>query len=330
MTSTRLRLAALCAAALVTWLSLDGPIWSATAASRHSPAVSSPVTAWWTTANLGSGVAVPGPLLGASGKQLPVEGSNALPSVSGVSTAPLSSIAVAGVRWRLPVGDVPSSMSLAIAGSAPPFVTVQACQATSSFGAVYGGPYADVPKYSCAHAVDGVVKGGRLTFAGIGKLAAGRTLSVLLVPGPLDRMIFSSPSASSLIVTPARPTRPPPACACGIPSRSGAGNGAATSGVGSGGGGESGPLPAISPAPPQVGPAPSAPAPVVAGSTGGGTQAAALSRTLPRWHRWLAAAVIALEVLVFAATRRSTGRNPNPGRGIGRFIAERDTTPIRL
>ncbi|MGN6474020.1 MAG: hypothetical protein ACTHK4_10300 [Mycobacteriales bacterium] len=320
--STRLRLAALGAAATVTWLSFDGPIGPASAS-----ATAAPVTAWWTTANLGSGVAVPGALLGASGKELAVEGSNALPPVSAVSKAPLSSIAVTAIRWRLHAGEVPASLSLAIAGSPPPFVTVQACQVTASFGSVYGGPYADVPSYSCAHAVDGVAKGAQLTFPGIGKLASGRTLSVLLLPGPLDHVVFAPPSASSLVVKPASVPRPPPAgCACpGVASGGpkGGGNGVGSATV-------SGPLPSISAAPPQVGPAPSAPAPVVAGSTNGTTQAAALSKALPRWRRWLAAGVIALEVLVFAATRRSSGKGEDPGRGIGRFIAQRETSPIRL
>lgn len=318
--STRLRLSALAAAALVTWLSLDGPIWPAGAA-----ATAAPVTAWWTTANLGHGLAAPAALFGASGKQLPVEGSNALPPVSAVSTAPLSSIAVAAIRWRLSPGEVASSLSLTIAGSPPPFLAVQACRATSSFAAVSGGPYADVPKYSCAHAIDGVVKSGRLTFAGIGKLASGNSLSVLLLPGPLDRVVFAPPTVSSLAVTASSVPRQKRPCAC-LPKGGGAGG----SGHSPGGVTGPGPLPAISPPPAQVGPAPTAPPPVVAGPTGGSTQAAALSQSLPRWHRWLAAAVIALEVLVFAATRRSTGRDPNPGRGIGRFIAQRDTSPIRL
>jgi len=322
--STRLRLAAVSAAAVVTWLSLAGPIGSATASSPRLRSLPAPVTAWWTTANLGSGVAVPGSVLGASGKELLVEGSNALPAVSAVSTAPISSIAVAGIRWQLPAGAVPASLSLSMAGSPPPFVTVQACQATSSFAAVYGGPYADVPSYSCATPIDGVVKGGALTFPGIGKLASGNTLSVVLLPGPLDRVVFSPPSVSSLVVTKTSVPREPPHCAC--PPVSG---GAHRSGQGTGGAAAPGPPPSVPPAPQTSSPASGGPPPVVAG-TGVAAKPAALSQSLPRWRRWLAAGVIGLEVLVFIAAQRSAGREKTPSRGIGRFVAAREAPPISL
>ncbi len=318
--STRLRLAALGAAATVTWLSLGGPIWSAAASSPPAP-----VTAWWTTANLGSGVAVPGALLGASGKQLAVEGSNALPPVSGVSTAPLSSLAVAGIRWQLPAGVVPVSLSLSFAGSPPPFTSVQACRATSSFTSVYGGPYADVPSYSCANAVDGVVKSGKLTFAGIAKLASGRTLSVMLLPGPLDRAVFDPPSLTSLAITAAPTThRPPPA---GVGGSVGRGAPPPPAG-GSGSPGAPGPLPSI-PSAPQTSPLAGGPPPVVAGS-GQAAQPVALTEFLPRWHRWLAGTVIGLEAAIFLATRRPEDDKSKPPRGIGRFTADRDAPPMSL
>jgi hypothetical protein len=321
-------LAALAAAILVTWLSLAGPIGPATASSDR--AVGAPVTAWWTNANVGRGVAVPGTLLGASGKQLPVEGSNALPAVAAVSSAPLSSLAVAGVRWHLPQGAVPASLSFALAATPPPFVTVQACRATATFAAVYGGPYADVPSYSCTGAVDGVLKNGRLTFPGIGKLATAGTLSVLLLPGPLDRVVLAPPSASSLVLaaTPAQSQR-----SAAVTAASTTGRGAGTESRPStpaGGASSPGPLPSVPPAS-QGGPSVSAPAPIVAGSSSSGLGRVAASEVLPRWRRYLALSVIALEIaVVMVLLRRPGGREAKPARGIGRFVADREAPPIHL
>jgi hypothetical protein len=325
--SARLRLAALAAAAAVTWLSLDGPIGPAVAATQR-PA---PITAWWTTANLGHGVAVPGSVLGASGKQLLVEGSNAVPAVSAVSTAPVSSIAVAAIRWQLPAGRTASAVALPMAGSAPPFVTVQACRATATFKPVYGGPYADVPHYTCAGAIDAVVKSGRLVFPGVAKLVTGNTLSLLLLPGPLDRVALAPPTAASLaLVSTARPSRGRPT-AGGLPSGGGHHAPSAAAGTAAGAG-ATGPasLPAVPPAP-QTEPPASAPPPVVAGA--GGAQAApvALTSPAPRWRRWVAFAVVMLEVAVFAVTRRRpAAASATSGRGIGRFVAPRETPAARL
>jgi hypothetical protein len=247
--------------------------------------------------------------------------------VSAVSNAPLSSVAVAAIRWQLPLGVVPSALSLTIAGSPPPFVTVEACQVTSSFAAVYGGAYAEVPSYSCDHPVDGVVKGGNLVFAGIGKLASGSTLSILLLPGGLDRVVFAPPSLSSLVVSTAQPSRHR------LPSGGAAGSSATTTSSPGGGAAAAGPgpLPPVTPAAPQAGPAASPPPPVVAGPGGPAVRPAALSESLPGWRRWLAASVIALEVAVFIAVQTRRGKaEANPGRGIGRFVAERESAPIRL
>jgi hypothetical protein len=56
----------------------------------------------------------------------------------------------------------------------------------------------------------------------------------------------------------------------------------------------------------------------------------ALGETLPRWHRWLAGTVIGLEAAIFLATRRPEDSERKPSRGIGRFVADRETPPIHL
>jgi hypothetical protein len=323
--------------------------WAPATAAAKTPAhttPSKPVTAWWTATSPGHGVpGLPGSP-DVSGHQLLVQGSNAVPSLSLLGSAPTSSQAVSAVRWTLPAGRRAASVQVKLAGQAPPAVSIEACQITSSFKPVSGGPYSQVPSFTCAHAVDASLKGSTVTFTGVGRLAKHHVLSILLVPGPLDRVVIAPPSASALTLAkptaktpkPTKPTTPPTSSGGGSQAGSGGSGPASSTPTGGGSGGFTAPAPpgnSSVAAPPAKGQPPQ-----VAGS-GSGTSAPSTASNpaadvlpAPGWRRVVAWLVIAAEVLGFALLQL---RRKQPvlvdgagGRGIGRFVRERDSQPISL
>lgn len=345
--------AGLCLAATTTVAWADPPAEVTLAhAGRQSPSnPAKPTTAWWTVTSPGHGL--PGlPTSPDVGKdQLLVQGSNAVPAVGALGAAPTSSQAVSAIRWRIPAGRTPTAVTLTIAGQAPPAVSIQACRITADFKPVSGGPYSQVPAHTCAHPVDATLKGSTVTFAGVGRLAQGHALSILLVPGPLDREVIAQPGPSALTLAKAKPRAkqkkptPPPTNpgAKPSPAHPGTGAGAPPGGpaVGGGGGGGGG---FAAPAPPgnaAVAP-PKGQSPQVAGTgsgaappaTGNAAPAAAL---LPAagWRRLVAGLIVAAEVAVFALLQLRRPRvvpegEPVTGRGVGRFVRERSGGPVTL
>ncbi|MBV9870515.1 MAG: hypothetical protein JO214_07820 [Frankiaceae bacterium] len=342
-----LRLGALVAATTVTWLVTAVPSAATPSSNRHraTATAATPTASWWTSANLGRGLPSLPTNPDASGHQLAIEGSNALPAIGGISTAPTSAEAVAAISWQIPAGSKATSLSLALAGSAPPAVSVEACRITGKFTVAYGGPYSAVPRYTCAHAVDGALRGGKLTFDGVGSLARGGLLSVLLLPGPLDKLVLAPPTAAdvrlgTVTVTHHRhrtehhqPTHHKHHHATGghhhaTKHHAPPGGGGSVVGPATGGG----KLPPVKAA--HGGAAPTGgSAPVVAGSASPAPVARQVETALPTSRRIIALAVIALEIAVFAVTRRRTAPAADGAgdeRGIGRFVAERAAPPVRL
>jgi hypothetical protein len=338
----RLRVGSLLAALAVVWLVTAGPSVATPDAPRH-PAVTAaaPKAGWWSSANLGHHLPTLPINPDVSGHQLAVEGSNAIPAVVGVSTAPTSSEAVAAIRWPIPAGSRATTVSLPIAGSAPPAVSVEACRITGNFAVAYGGPYSAVPAYTCAHAVGGTLDGNRLAFDNIGTLARGGQLSVLLVPGPLDKLVLAPPTAAALKlatiqVSHHRRHHTTRHHRGGSTHHHQGTRGHRHPGSTPPGGAGPSKLPPVKASHGGL-PSGGGSAPVVAGSTTPSPAPAALKEpatALPRWRRIVAVAVIAAEVLVFLATRRrpqpAGGEHAAGSRGIGRFVADRATPPVHL
>jgi hypothetical protein len=167
------------------------------------------VVAWWSATQVHPALPVVAPP-DVGPRDLYVAGANAVPStVAGFG--PTGPVAVAGLRFRLPPGSAATQLALRLSGQHPPAVTVTACRALRPFTQVYGGAWADVPPYDCTEAGTArLTADGRLVLDGVDRLRRGRELDVVLVPGPLDRVVLAAPDARTLTVTnpPTTPTAP--------------------------------------------------------------------------------------------------------------------------
>ena len=270
------------------------------------------VAAWWNSANLGDPAPAPPPPPDVNAGDLLVQGSNTVPAPGDpVTSAPGSAQAVAGLEFDLQPTDVVGALTLDIDGTAPPQVSVVACRATARFTNVENGPWSRAPAYDASACTPGALKDGKVVFADISKLVQDSQLAVVLLPGPVDRVVFAKPGPNALEVTHAG------SVGSGAPAF---GSGTGGSSGGSFGGGA--PAPASGPSvsgPTGVDLPPAASTstggdvpPVVAGSSApapatsqAASSAAAASGGLSTSaRRWLALVIIALEVVGFAALRR--------------------------
>jgi hypothetical protein len=287
--------------------------WPA-AAHAQAPEVS----AWWNAANAGDPAPAPPVPPDVKDGDLLVQGSNTAPA-SPLGAAPATSQAVAGLSFELQPSDTVGALTLTIDGSPPPQVSVVVCKAAGSFTSTSNGAWSQVPPYDASKCVPGKLKDSDVVFDQVGDLVDNVRLSVVVLPGPLDRVVFKAPNDQTLDVT------------------HGTGLGAAApplgAGVGAAPGGAGPAAPASSPvggsgvvAPTTTGGAlpggatttdPGA-APVVAGSGAApaagqpqGTRPVAASGGLGTGaRRGIALGVIALEVLGFALIARAPAAAP--------------------
>ncbi len=158
------------------------------------------VSAWWNAANLGDPAPVPPAPPDVKQGDLLVQGSNPAPIPSVLGTAPAGSQAVAGVSFELPPSSLVGALTLAIDGTAPPQVSVVACRATETFTSDDNGPWSHVPPYDGNACVPGKLKGTDVVFSDVAKLVLHNKLQVVLLPGPVDRVVFKPPNDSTLAV----------------------------------------------------------------------------------------------------------------------------------
>lgn len=278
------------------------------------------VVGWWSTANRNAALpAVAPPDVGA--KDLYVSGANAAVAQLGQSVA--APVAIAALRFRLPDGADAKQLRLRLAGTHPPAVTMTACRALESFTAAHGGPWDKAPAYDCTTSGTArLTSDGQVVIDDVDGLRDGSTLAVVLVPGPLDRVVIAPPDARTLSVTgstmPAGGLAPTPSSP---PAAASVGTAASTSQ----------PDPVALPAGPPPGmQAPSAAAPVVAAPERAPGATAPAAEKLPArpWQALLLTMLIAL--LAFVALVRQWGRGEVAGsaavRGVGRFRGERSGT----
>ena len=279
------------------------------------------VAAWWNAANLGDPAPAPPAPPDVNAGDLLVQGSNTAPSPGApVGSGPGSAQAVAGLEFDLQPTDVVGALTLGIDGTAPPQVSVVACRATAQFTNVENGPWSRVPAYDANACAAGALKDGKVVFADVSKLVQDSQLSVVLLPGPVDRVVFAKPGPNALAVTHAGGVgSSAPAFGSGTgggPSGSFGGGGGSVPASGPSGGGAVAPVlpPSSSTATGMDVP------PVVAGNTSAApgsaapaTRPAAASTGLSTsTRRWLAMLIIGLEVLGFLALSRLPSAAPLP------------------
>jgi hypothetical protein len=308
---TRLRAAAgLAAVALVAGA-------AAASAAPAAPSVGPVAVGWWSNANRIAGApAVAPPDVGP--KDLYVAGSNSLP---GALTDPTGAgpTAIAALQFRLPEGSALEQLHLTLSGVHPPAVTLTACRATETFAPAYDGAWADAPAYDCSDSGTArLAADGSVVIDGLDGLQDDRDVSVVLVPGPLDRVVLAPPDGHTGVLT-ARPGPVDAAPGAGAPlPPAGPSDGfpAAVGAVGTG----TAVLPGA-PASPAAAPAVAAPAgPVTAPSP------TTLSRpALPTrpWPALLATLLVALAAFVPMVRPLRAPAATGGTRGVGRFRSER-------
>jgi hypothetical protein len=164
------------------------------------------VAAWWSTTNVGNGTPTPPAPPDVPAGDLLVQGSNGNGSAPAlpVSGAPATSQAVAALSFELPDGATVGALTLTIDGTAPPSApTIVACKATKKFFAEDNGPWTDVPPSDCSQTSTPKLSsdGKNLVFDDISKLVGNGQLSIVLLPGAVDRVVIKKPDDSALSVT---------------------------------------------------------------------------------------------------------------------------------
>lgn len=159
--------------------------------------------AWWNSANLGDPAPAPPAPPDVKSGDLLVQGSNpvAAPVSNPLGAAPATTQAVAGVAFDVQPGALVNSLTLQIDGTAPPQVSVVACRTTETFTSDDNAPWSEVPSYDGNSCVPGQLKGNAVVFTDVGKLVLNNTLSVLILPGPVDRIVFKQPGNATLNVS---------------------------------------------------------------------------------------------------------------------------------
>lgn len=272
------------------------------------------VAAWWNAANAGDPAPAPPVPPDVKDGDLLVQGSNPAPTPlpDPLGQAPVTTQAVAGVAFDLQAGALVNGLTLQIDGTPPPQVSVVACRTTERFTSDENGPWSEVPPYDGNSCVPGKLKGDAVAFTDIGKLVLNDSLSVLILPGPVDRIVFKQPGPSTLDVSSGGGVG-----AAAPPIGAGTGSTTTTGGKGSSGTASVGGT-AVAPPPtstnlPSTGTAPApdtGQAPVVAGSQPGTPIAsrpvAAVSSGLSTKNRRIVAlVVIAAEVVGYALLMRN-------------------------
>ncbi len=166
------------------------------------------VVGWWSVTNVHPALPALVPP-DAGSRDLYVAGAQGLPSAAG----PAGPVAIAALGFRLPEGATVDALELRLAGTHPPAVTLTACRALRPFTSAYAGAWADAPTYDCTDAGTAqLAADGTVLIEGVERLRRGRDLAVVLVPGPLDRVVVAPPDDETLTATtPAVAPSPAPA-----------------------------------------------------------------------------------------------------------------------
>lgn len=291
-------------------------------ADAPAPTQGPVVVAWWSASNRDT----PAPQVvppDVGPHDLYVAGSQAvrLPASPPVALGQVGPVALAGLLFQLPDGVRARSLTLHLAGVAPPAVSLTACRALQDFAPAYDGRWAEVPPYDCTQA--GTARlgtDGTVVVDGVDALQRDGEVALVLVPGPLDRVVLAAPGTDALSVEagPVEHAAPAPSLTP-EPAPQALDAGALPAGAA--------PVPAsLLPAPP-VAAAPVAPAPALAAPRAAALPARALATVPPTrpWPTLLATLLLALLAFVPITGVRGRGDVSGP-RGVGRLRSERTGT----
>ena len=176
-------------------LALGGVLVAGSGAAAQAP----DATGWWSFASRAGQQAPPPPDMQEG--DLLVQGGDlggAAPDL-GLPTAPT---AVAALRFTVPDGATVGPLSLAV-GDGAQAADVRAYPVKNDdWKPSQGGPLADAPEASPQRYSSGVLDGAQLVFRDIARLLSdeGR-LSVVLIPGAMDRVVIKKPTTGALAVT---------------------------------------------------------------------------------------------------------------------------------
>lgn len=259
----------------------------------------------------------------------------ALPDTGELDRSP-SPTALAALRFVVPPDATVGALVLPVAAGAR-VADVRVYPAASPWSPAQGGGMADAPALDPTRYAAGALDptGTALVFADAGRLVPedGR-LSLVLVPGPLDRVVVHRPGPLALAVVRAGPSGAPSPVPVAVAGSPGVGPGVVVAAP---------PFtPVAPPAPAEALPAapvvvpPAAPAPVAAAAPSGPRRLVADDRRTR--------VVLAVEALLLLATFGLLGQGPlaalarttgvpvvtRTARGVGRFAREREGPPPRL
>jgi hypothetical protein len=157
---------------------------------------------WWNVANTGAVVPPPPPDV-SDGILVPGGSSSGVPGAPAPTGPNASYTAIGAVAFDIAPDEFPDKLTLKISGQAPPTVGVVACPSRTNFPVEQNGPWSHVPAYDCAAQSVAILNpdAGTVTFNGLTGMVRGTRLSMVLLPGQLDRVVFQKPTTASLAVT---------------------------------------------------------------------------------------------------------------------------------
>lgn len=350
MTSSRLRRAL---SAVLLTASVVLPL----AVAQSAEALAPTATGWWSFATRDGLPQPPSPPDVQDGDLL-VQGGGPSGTQAGTDAPPS---AVAAVRFVVPSGSTVTALRLQVGDNAVAS-DVRAYATPPTWQPAQGGPLQDAPQPDRSRFSKGVLQAGVLVFPDVARLLPrSGILSVVLLPGSVDRVVLKKPTATALAVTApptaqesapapsgAQPAQPAMAATAQPAAVEGSTDVAAAPPLSAGG---SPALPPADPPAPGQQPALASPpdttAPAAPAAAVPEPQASA-ARNLPAADdtrtRYFAAAEAVLVLALFgllgwgplgrlAASVPTAGplAAPSPDeRGVGRFVRARTGRPVRL
>ena len=158
--------------------------------------------AWWNVANTGAVVPPASPDVG-DGILVQGGSPSAIPGAPASSDPNASFSAIGAVAFDLSPDEFPDKVTLKISGQSPPTMGVVACPTRGAFPVEQNGAWSHVPAYDCSTQSVAILNpdAGTVTFNGLTAMVRGTRLSMVLLPGQLDRVVFQKPTTSSVAVT---------------------------------------------------------------------------------------------------------------------------------
>ena len=156
-------------------------------------------TGWWNVATRDGAPQPPAPPDVAEGDLLVQSGDPSGLTVGSTEGSPTPS-AVAALRFTVPAGSTVGAMTFEVAAGATAS-DVRAYATTDAWAPVLNGPLASAPAPDRSRFSQGVLDGSTLVFADIGRLLPeSGELSVVLLPGTVDRVVLRKPGPETLAV----------------------------------------------------------------------------------------------------------------------------------